>query len=194
MAGMIGLKNGLEIEMDYSLLGNVVIPGLSLVVALGTACFVWKDRRHARYQMESNYIDNLLSWHKEVVSLLVCMEHGFTAQEKAVKSANLATLSSLIEQGRFFFPNINKDGFGSHKPLAYRGYRNVMLDLLVAIYQIHLSASGGANKLELYRKTFTSGVYSLVDPIARLSELSSITQKNLNPGQTIHEYVSAEWK
>ncbi len=54
-----------------------------------------------------------------------------------LKMKKLSKLSSLIEQGRFYFPNIDRgDGFGKDKPSAYQGYRNIVLDTLVYLYQI----------------------------------------------------------
>jgi hypothetical protein len=46
----------------------------------------------------------------------------------------------LVEKGRLFFKNQVADGHGSDKKAAYRGYRPVILDPLVAAHQI-------ANKL-----------------------------------------------
>ena len=179
--------------MDYSLIGTVAIPGLSLIVSVSTAYYFLRDRRHARYQMETAYIENLLAWHKEVIFCLLRLEKlpakGATAGE------DLCVLSALIEQGRFFFPNVpSNQNHGADKPLAYRGYRNLVLEMLVAIYQEYRSGSDDREINEKYRKSFTSAVFSIVDPVSRISELSQITAKKLNAGQSIRDYVNAEWR
>lgn len=178
--------------MDYSLIGTVVIPFLSLLISLGTAFYFWIDRRHARYQMETAYVENLLAWHKEVIFCLMRLEK-LPANRPDVRE-DLCALSALIEQGRFFFPNIVEDKFGASKPLAYRGYRNIVLQLLVEIYRQYSAEKPSAEVNEKYRKSFTSAVFSLVDPVSRISVLSKITAKKLNSGQSIRDYVNAEWR
>lgn len=179
--------------MDYSLIGTVAIPGLSLIVSVGTAYYFLRDRRHARYQMETAYIENLLAWHKEVIFCLMRLEK--LPAEGATASEDLCVLSALIEQGRFFFPNVpSNKNYGSDKALAYRGYRNLVLEMLVAIYQEYRSDSADIEINEKYRKSFTSAVFSIVDPVSRISELSQITAKKLNAGQSIRDYVNAEWR
>lgn len=178
--------------MDYSLIGTVVIPLLSLLVSLSTAYYFLRDRRHARYQMETTYVENLLAWHKEVIFCLMRLEKLPASRSEA--GEDLCILSALIEQGRFFFPNIIEDRFGATKPLAYRGYRNIVLQLLVEIYRQYITDTASNENIEKYRKSFTSAVFSLVDPASRISELSQITAKKLNPGQSIRDYVNAEWR
>ena len=177
--------------MDYSMIGTVAIPGLSLIVSLSTAYYFLRDRRHARYQMETAYIENLLAWHKEVIFCLMRLEK--LPAERSTAREDLCALSPLIEQGRFFFPNVPSEiNYGAHKPLAYRGYRNLVLEMLVAIYQEYRSDSTDIEINEKYRRSFTSAVFSIVDPASRISELSQITAKKLNAGQSIRDYVNAE--
>lgn len=178
--------------MDYSLIGTVAIPGLSLIVSVGTAYYFLRDRRHIRYQMETTYIENLLAWHKEVIFCLIRLEK--LPVDRSTASEDLCVLSALIEQGRFLFPNVRSNKYGAGKPLAYRGYRNLVLDILVAIYQEHHSGSADIEINEKYRKSFTSAVFSIVDPLSRISALSQITAKKLNAGQSIRDYVNAEWR
>lgn len=179
--------------MDYSLFGSVAIPGLSLMVSVSTAYYFLRDRRHARYQMETVYIENLLAWHKEVIFCLMRLEK--MPADRSDASQDLCMLSALIEQGRFFFPNVpSNKNYGAGKPLAYRGYRNLVLEMLVAIFQQYRSGSADIEINERYRKSFTSAVFSIVDPVSRISELSQITAKKLNAGQSIRDYVNAEWR
>lgn len=178
--------------MDYSWIGTVAIPETSLIVSVATAYYFLRDRRHARYQMETAYVENLLAWHKEVVFCLMRLE-TLPSDRPGVRE-DLCTLSALIEQGRFFFPNIVENNFGASKPLAYRGYRNIVLQLLIEIYWQYSADEPSAEASEKYRKSFTSAVFSIVDPVSRITELSKIAAKKLSSGQSVHDYVNAEWR
>lgn len=79
----------------------------------------------------------------------------------------LAKLSSLIESGRFYFPNIDrKDGFGKQKPIAYQGYRNVILDFLVYEYQLFEKDDyvQYLKHAESLQRLFTSYVFQYLEP------------------------------
>lgn len=178
--------------MDSSLIGTVVIPALSLMISLPTAYYFWKDRRHARYQLEAGHVENILAWHKEVVFCLLRLE--LLPARRPEQHEDLCVLSALIEQGRFFFPNIIEDEYGAGKPLAYRGYRSIVLKLLVEIYNECKNATPNREQNEQYRKSFTSAVFSLIDPVERIGELSKITNKELSSRQSVRDYINAEWR
>ncbi|PHN27241.1 hypothetical protein AO240_05260 [Pseudomonas sp. ICMP 460] len=178
--------------MDYSWIGTVAIPGISLIVSVATAYYFLRDRRHTRYQMETAYVENLLAWHKEVVFCLMRLEK--LPIDRPDVHDDLCALSALIEQGRFFFPNIVEDKFGESKPLAYRGYRNIVLQLLVDIYRQYSADDPSPVINEKYRKSFTSAVFSLVDPVSRISEISKLSAKKLSSGQSTRDYINAEWR
>lgn len=46
----------------------------------------------------------------------------------------LYTLSAIIDRGRMFFPNVNKDRKGQNKATAFQGHRPPILDVLVWAY------------------------------------------------------------
>ena len=142
--------------------------------------------------METAYVENLLAWHKEVIFCLMRLEKLPTDRPGVLE--DLCALSALIEQGRFFFPNIVEDEYGASKPLAYRGYRNIVLQLLVEIYWQYSAKKPSAEASERFRKSFTSAVFSIVDPTSRISELSKIAAKKLSSGQSVRDYVDAEWR
>lgn len=88
-----------------------------------------------KYELTYQYYNDVLIWHNQVVEVLTSLRLNGTDNE--LKKQMLSKLSSLIESGRFYFPNIDrKDGFGKQKPIAYQGYRNVILDFLVYEYQL----------------------------------------------------------
>ena len=105
---------------------------------------------------------------------------------------DLAHLSSLIEQGRFMFPNIEKgDGFGAEKPPAYQGYRNLALDFLVASYNLLRDppSDEGRVKLELLQRHFTSVVYEIVRPKERLETIRALTDRYFAKNQSFEDFL-----
>ena len=157
-----------------------IIAGLSLLLSISLAIFYFRDRRHAKYQVENEYINGLLKWHGEVVTTLLKMRLIHSENQPTKSNDDLALLFALIEQGRFFFPNIDRsDGFGHEKPPAYRGYRNLALDFLVASYNLFSSKVSGAEleKAEILQRHFTSLVFEIVRPKNRLQTIQSLTDR-----------------
>ncbi|TCD22321.1 hypothetical protein E0D86_06575 [Pseudomonas sp. IC_126] len=98
---------------------DTIIAALSLTLSLGLAVFYYRDRRQSRFAIEKDYINNLTAWHDQVIVLLIKSKHFHQSQDKEERTVALSSLSALIEQGRFLFPNIDKgDGFGEDKPIA----------------------------------------------------------------------------
>lgn len=172
--------------------GEVLVAFLSFVLSSGLAVFYIRDRRHAKFSVENEHANYLLAWHREVVDLLVqarLLNRGRLTHDH---QTDLARLSALIEQGRFYFPNIDKgDGFGAEKPPAYRGYRNLALDFLVASYNLlHEDPSNEASrKLELLQRHFTSIVFQLVRPKSRLDKIRSLTDRYFTTDQCFEDFL-----
>lgn len=152
---------------------------VSLAVSSALAVFYIRDRRHAKYAIESEYSNQLLSWHASVVEILISLCSASKHGDNERKRDLLLMLSSLIEQGRFYFPNINPEEYGAEKPPAYRGYRNVALDFLVASYNLHHKpysehAEVQSNHLQ---RLFTSVVFEVVRPADRLATIRRLTDR-----------------
>src|SRR5690242_11718884 len=118
-------------------MANIIIASLSLLLSVTLAVFYVRDRRRAKFTLETEYVNTLLEWHEQVVVILIRARVLGGDRQSTEHKTDLACLSALIEQGRFFFPNIEKaDAFGQEKPPAYRGYRNVALDFLIASHNL----------------------------------------------------------
>lgn len=157
-----------------------VIAGLSLVLSLALAFLYVRDRAHARYNISNDYIRELLDWHNRVVDVLMRFRHLNRPQDAADFQQDLACLSSLIEQGRFYFPNLVENNHGSTKPAAYRGYRNLALDFLVEFYEITSHTSYEKNdrdSLMALQRYFTSIVFQIVRPKDRLDTIKLLTDQ-----------------
>lgn len=169
---------------------DTIIASLSLMLSLGLAFFYIRDRRQARFLVENDYINYLATWHGQVVGVLIRASHQDLDRESIEHRSELATLSALIEQGRFFFPNI-KNAYGSDKPPAYRGHRNLALDFLVAAYNLLKKEPTLKNKaqLELLQKYFTSVVFEIVQPEQRLKTIKALTNRYFIEEKSFEDFL-----
>lgn len=157
-----------------------VIAGLSLLLSLGLAFFYVRDRAHAKYTISNDYIRELLDWHNRVIDVLMRFRHIRRARDSLDFQQDLACLSSLIEQGRFYFPNLVQNNYGLDKPAAYRGYRNLSLDFLVEFYEIVNQPSHDESDHDLLvvlQRYFTSIVFQIVRPKDRLNKIKQLTDQ-----------------
>ncbi|MEL6856950.1 MAG: hypothetical protein AAFO74_01105 [Pseudomonadota bacterium] len=87
----------------------------------------------------------------------------------------MLAISSLVERGRLFFPNIDPNSKGGDKDSAYRGHRPPILDaLMCAYYEVEaLSRQGGptadnsAEFIEDCRRLLVSELQAHFDPRRR---------------------------
>lgn len=148
----------------------------SLIVSAITAAWTFVDRRRAKFNIESSYWTELFSWYSETHIILKTLQ---TANLKPQdKDMLLSHLSALIDKGRFYFPNLDKqDGFGKEKPVAFRGYRHLALEFLVASYQLHghPSTKEQASLAQKLDRQFTSIMYEVLQPKKRFASLLKMT-------------------
>ena len=169
-----------------------VIAGLSLLLSLSLARFYLRDREHARYTIRSDYTRELLDWHNRVVDVLMRFRHLKRRRDAADFQQDLACLSSLIEQGRFYFPNIVHNDHGAGKPAAYRGYRNLALDFLVEFYDIVTHSSHDQSDRQLLtelQRYFTSIVFQVVRPKDRLDKFKQLTDQYFVKDHTVNDII-----
>ena len=167
---------------------------ISLAISSLLAIFYIRDRRNTKYSIENEYTNNLLKWHADVVSVLIELRSYAQASDDDKKRQLLLNLSSLIEQGRFYFPNIKPDEYGTEKPPAYRGYRNITLDFLVASYNLHHKESNQqlSQQAEHLQRLFTSIVFEVVRPSDRLKLIHQLTDKYFVQNLSIEDLEKAD--
>jgi len=93
---------------------------------------------------------------------------GFLAN----KANLLVALSTLVDRGRMFFPNLNPDKKGAEKEGAYRGHRPPVLDALMWTYHEleALTREGGPSSddsaayIDECRRLLVSELQSYLDP------------------------------
>ena len=164
------------------------IAGISLVVAVAALLYTVISNTK-KYELTYQYYQDVVAWHSNVVKVIAQLK---VTNEENSKKAYLAELSALIENGRFYFPNIDQyDNFGVDKPMAYRGYRNVVLDFLVYEYQLFDRKDSGKylKHAESLQRLFTSYVFQHLDPKKLQKKVKHNTSIQMKNEITINEFL-----
>lgn len=164
------------------------IAGISLAVAFVALIYTIISNTK-KYELTYQYYQDVVAWHSDVIKVITQLKATNVENEK---NTYLAELSALIETGRFYFPNIDlHDGFGANKPLAYRGYRNVVLDFLV--YEYQLFEREDSNKYvehaESLQRLFTSYVFQYLNPKNLQNKIKHNTSIQMKNSITINEFL-----
>lgn len=169
--------------MDYS----TIFASLSVLIASITLLM---SIRSKKYEYSYQLYKDVLDWYIKVMDVFSVLRQA--ELDKTQKKSCLAKLSSLIEIGRFYFPNIDKgDGYGQNKPIAYRGYRHVALDFLVYAYQLFSKddSNNYDTHTEVLQRLFTSEVYKYLEPSKHRVRTSSVTDFSVKNDITIKEFL-----
>ena len=164
------------------------IAGISLVVAVAALLYTVISNTK-KYELTYQYYQDVVAWHSDVIKVITQLK---VTNEENSKKVYLAELSALIETGRFYFPNIDQhDNFGADKPLAYRGYRNVVLDFLVYEYQLfdRKNSNKYAEHAESLQRLFTSYVFQHLDPKKLQKKVKHNTSIQMKNETTINDFL-----
>ena len=159
---------------------SVLISFASFLISIAGFLYYFKDRKREKFILVNDYFKQLLEWHGDTVEILIKLRNLASQPEAPDRSELLCKLSSQIEKGRFFFPNIDlNDGFGKEKPEAYQGYRNLAIDFLVFSYNLFSkkNASHYLKHSEILQREFTSIVFLVVRPQDNLKEIKRLTNR-----------------
>lgn len=86
-------------------------------------------------------------------------------------------LSSLIDQGRWLFPNTHEQQYGHAKSPAYRGFRHKVLDPLVQAYNKLEAAdpsSRSKDDLDRIKRNFVTEVQKILETRERQNQLEKL--------------------
>jgi hypothetical protein len=142
--------------------------------------------------LKQQYFAGLRSWADQLADLLSeavhfleldptrCQNNEFFQKRLALRTA----ISSYIDRGRWFFPNLHSEEVGLTKERAFRGYRQEVLNSLVAAYKALTDANyvTGENnravreRLVEAKRHFVSQVQETLDPAIRDQEFRYITK------------------
>ena len=145
---------------------NSSVWGVLLPIIVSVCALIYSILSNTKkYELTYQYYSDILKWHNEVVEVLVYLR--LTKHTEKQRFSYLAKLSALIENGRFYFPNIQLgENIDEKKPLAYRGERVVILDFLVYAYNVFRKNDNKKylNHVESLQKLFTSSVFEYLEP------------------------------
>jgi len=172
-----------------------LIAFVSLTVSGLLSFFYFRDRKHIKFQLGNDYSKQIMEWYSETIEVLILLKFK-TKKDDDEKSFTelLSKLSALIERGRFFFPNVDKeDGFGEEKPIAYKGYRNLTLDFLVAAFNLYNNPTSRKNNLdqaEQLNRHFTSIIFEVIRPKENLKQIKSITDRYYVKEEIFEDFIN----
>lgn len=180
--------------MDSNSFLDTASSNWTLIVTVGSAIFAiigaisshLETRRQERIRVETlrMHVDGAsLDWGSQAIDTLgriamFARTRRAQANDQAFNNNKinlLMQLSSIIERGRMFFPNIDPEGKGAEKEGAYRGSRPPILDALVyAYYELEdMTRDGGptgdnsAGFIDECRRLVVSELQAHTDPRRR---------------------------
>ena len=181
---------------------SVFIDALALIfaVTLPVGGGIWGIITSSRkYELTTQFRMELLSWYSETVKIMIDVIHYincgmFNTQDFAQNKIELLSkLSTQIEIGRFYFPNVpNKNGYGNEKPLAYQGNRHVVLEFMFKFYTVASKSSNAddCNKLWDLERKYTSEIFSVIDPKVRNKKHQKYTNITIDEDKNYFKYLS----
>lgn len=169
---------------------------LSLAVAAFAVIYTCLSNTK-KYELTEQYRNDLLKWYDNVnhilIKLIYYTENDILSDE--LKNELLCSLSSQIELGRFYFPNIDKmDGFGKRKPAAYRGYRNIVLEFLVFSFNLFRrnDAKGHLAHAKELQRQFTSHIFEIINPSKHNHHIHKYTNITFNHNYSLEDFLNNE--
>jgi hypothetical protein len=141
-----------------------------------------------QHQVEINtwadqYFNSVRLWGDQVCLAMVEAAHfvEFNMTDKTIKLSILNRLSTLIDTGRWFFPNYLPDDNESQKKEAYRGKRQSILHFIVIVYdelKNEHSNENTRNKIIAARRDFVSSMQSVLDPRKREQKIQKVIEES----------------
>lgn len=139
--------------------------------------------RHSHAESIRTWADNVCLTISEARHMLPLGE-GNPSDRVAI----LARLSSLIDTGRWYFPNTHVDTVGIEKEPAYRGYRQPVLDCVVEAYRT-LEANGDVEwksaRLLSCQRYFVSDIQKAINPAQRAAEFKKFVDLMPRPERKV---------
>lgn len=164
----------------------LIAVGSAFVALVGALLATNETRKQRKLQVETlrQRIDGAsLDWGNEAIDLLgeagavawLCRSNVPETEIEKARHDVARKISSMVDRGRLFFPNVNPASKGAEKEGAYRGHRPPVLDaMMYAYYEVQeISRSGGpspqdsANFIFDCRRLLVSELQAHLDPRRR---------------------------
>jgi hypothetical protein len=138
-----------------------------------------KEHQLKLREWTDQYFNSVRTWAEQVCHAISEATHIIEYPELngEHKRPVLIRLSSLIDTGRWYFPNQWTDDYGTNKEPAYRGVRQAVLDCVVDAYDLLKNSEPTESfKRELVatQREFVSYIQDVLDPRKREHEIKKI--------------------
>jgi len=177
------------------ILVGVISAAIALAAAAVTIYYSKKTHKVSALTIRMQYFSELREWARDVGVVLSESVHlceinpdnmprkSFHEMQHDVK----VRLSALIDQGRWFFPNLTSESHGAEKEKAFQGYRHTVLDVLVFTYKLVKRMEAGTclandkikEEMVSHKRVFISEIQTTLDPRALSKEFSDIAGFNV---------------
>ena len=173
---------------------RTVIAFFAFVVSLVGGWLAYETHRLNKMKVRLQYFALLQRWADEcsdVISegIMLCRLDPVRTEGPSFfnrRHALVVQLSSLIDRGRWFFPNVNRDQRGGNRPGAFQGFRPDVLNALVTANDIIYSIDFLEDQNNIERrsplvdakKKFVDEIQQIVDPERMEEEFLKLTKRN----------------
>ena len=149
-----------------------------------------QQSRIAAHSAAAEWLRDVRAWAAEAIAVLseayyTCQQHRgkqMPDDAAAVLRSCRHRISTLIDHGRFFFPNQNPNEDGTDKLPAFRGYRHAVLDPLVAAERVLGGNLGGFSSsddaLLAMRRHFVNRVQQVLSPQTHNRQIAQMIQES----------------
>lgn len=169
------------LDLPMTDLVAVVSAGISVIALVLNILITSRQTRVSVESLKFNNDSQVMSWANRTVAAMaeaqhICAAPNVSAMYLHERGLALTTaLSSLIDEGRWFFPNVGRRGTDNEKPGAYRGTRQPILDYVFAAYEAvsaltheeEAPRAALATKIGEAKRHFVTEVQHAVDPRRR---------------------------
>lgn len=172
---------------------TICISVISIIISICSLVYTVYSNRD-KFVIFTSERKAVLEWYEKTNKCLKMIVEKAYKKEATDDIELLAELSSQIEVGRFYFPNLDrKDGRGANKPLAYRGNRNAVLAYLVYFYDIAKKENSYKyiEHFNVLQREFTSTVFRVLEPKKYIEKLSKNSYLELKNDVTLPEFLKS---
>lgn len=174
----------------------VAVSASAALFAAGAALIAHRVSTHqreiAREGLRAQHFASVQTWSDETIDCMaeahaLCFAELNRIPLEGYQNARarlIWRLSSLLDRGRFFFPNLEAQ-HGAHKPAAYRGLRSAALDHLLGVHRALIAldvqgektAAPKADEILYHRREFISAVHDFLSPRTRNVKLLAVLRE-----------------
>ena len=180
------------ITQNAELLAKIATIG-SFVVAVSALIFTYLQSRFRKHEIKRAYYCEVLEWYSKTISILSNLNYCLkTSHDRFTEKRDklLPMLFAQIEIGRFYFPN-KKNDYGNEKPLAYQGFRNIVLDFLVFSYDLYKrdDIESYIPHIDKLQREFTSIIFEILRPSQFVRDTAKLTNVKFYKDWSIDDIV-----